>query len=238
MVSVTLVGLVVVVVVATFSIRIAFGSTPTGWYALGFVHAFAICAFVGLLLSAFHVHEADAIRQVRGAWGEDNTRDELVRAKRRGLIWGSVDSITMGTGDIDHLVVTRRGGLVAIDSKWRTSERPQDAVEMKNSASRARIRAQGVLTSLLPAENGQHRSRGPAHRVTPLVVVWGKAQHALTDGAAVDGVEFVPGRSLRTWLAALEGETIDRRAGKDLLRRLEAVRDETWKHLDASNAIK
>lgn len=92
-------------------------SSLFGWYALGALHAIAVCAGIGMILFSFYVHDAEGIKQVRGAWGEENTRDELRLAKRKGLIWGWVDSITVSTGDIDHLVVTRRGGLVAIDSK-------------------------------------------------------------------------------------------------------------------------
>ena len=107
------------------------GAIPTGMLA----------AYLHIVHLAFLAHDAEAIRHVRGAWGEDNTRDELQRAKRKKVIWGWVDSLTLQHGDIDHLVVTRRGGLVAIDSKWRSQA--NDTVDMARSAKKVRLRAGG-----------------------------------------------------------------------------------------------
>jgi hypothetical protein len=84
---------------------------------------------------------------------------------------------------------------------------------------------------LLEREAGQHRARGLAHRVTPLVVVWGKAQLSIPEDAQCDGVSFVGGRSLRSWLRGLEGEPIDRQAAKELVRQLEELRDGPWANL-------
>lgn len=223
-----LIGLCVIVAIETVTITVAFEAEPWRWYLLGAVHAGAVAACVGLLWSAFHVHEGGAMNQLRGAWGEEFTRDELARAKRRRLIWDWVDSITVETGDIDHLVVTRNGGLVAIDTKFRSAERLHDVDELRDSASRVRTRAQGFVAGYLRAESGQHRSRGPAHRVTPLVVVWGKAQHSIPEAAAIDDVAFVGGRQLVDWLRRLEGEPIDRRAAQHLVRELGARRLAAW----------
>lgn len=52
---------------------------------------------------------------IRGAYGEDQTRTELQRAQRAGLVWAWIDSVSLQRGDIDHIVVTRRGGVVALD---------------------------------------------------------------------------------------------------------------------------
>lgn len=237
-VLVAVVGLIVIVAIETAAIRFVLGDEPSGWYLLGVTHALAVAAVVGFVLSAFHVSEAEAIKQLRGAWGEDNTRDTLAAAKRRGVIWGSVDSITVATGDIDHLVVTRHGGLLAIDSKWRSAEHLLDAKEMRDSASKARTRARGVVGGLLKAERGQHRSSGQSFTVTPVVVVWGKAQESIPDGAEIEGVRFVRGRELRHFLANLSGDSIDRRAGRALVRDLTAVRDETWRRLRAAELVK
>ena len=49
------------------------GAIPTGMLA----------AYLHIVHLAFLAHDAEAIRHVRGAWGEDNTRDELQRAKRK-----------------------------------------------------------------------------------------------------------------------------------------------------------
>ena len=51
-------------------------------------------------------------------------------------------------GDLDHLVVTRRGGLVAIDSNWRNQA--SDTIDMAQAARRVR-RAEGLAQSLRKA---------------------------------------------------------------------------------------
>jgi hypothetical protein len=64
--------------------------------------------------------------------------------------------------------------------------------------------------------------------VTPLVVLWGEAQQGIPEDAEVDGVVLVGGRGLTRWLKACEGEWVDRRAARDLLKRLETFRSEAW----------
>ncbi|WP_166389739.1 nuclease-related domain-containing protein [Nocardioides ochotonae] len=107
---------------------------------------------------AFLAHDAEAIWHVRGAWGEDNTRDELQRAKRKRLVWAWVDSVTLQAGDIDHLVVTRNGGLVAIDSKWRS--KINDAADMARAAQKVRLRAEGLTRDLLKGDAGHPTCAG------------------------------------------------------------------------------
>lgn len=90
------------------------------WWFLGVLQALVVGIALHLINAAFLAFDREAIWQLRGAWGEDATRDELKRAKRKGLIWGWVDSVSLQAGDLDHLVITRNGGLIAIDSKWRS----------------------------------------------------------------------------------------------------------------------
>ena len=121
---------------------------PAKAYLLGAAHVGLIATFAHMMNSAFLAHEQHAIWQMRGAWGEDNTRSELQTAKRKGLIWGWVDSVTVDTGDIDHLVLTRRGGVLAIDSKWRNHIPEADRWAMAASSRKAAMRAEGVLLTL------------------------------------------------------------------------------------------
>jgi hypothetical protein len=137
-----------------------------------------------------------------------------------------VDSINLQSGDIDHLVVARQGGLVALDSKWRSQA--HDAAEMARDASKVRLRAEGLAGSLLKSEKSAHRARGSALRVTPLVVLWGAAQHTVPEDARVDGIEFVAGRRLVDWLADVVGEPVDKAAAADVLKRLETFRASAW----------
>src|SRR5690349_8381111 len=45
------------------------------WWLLGAVPTAMVGAYLHLILTAFIAHDAEAIWHVRGAWGEDNTRD-------------------------------------------------------------------------------------------------------------------------------------------------------------------
>ncbi len=203
--------------------------TAITWYFLGAIHAGMVVAYLHLFDAAFIAHDREAIFQVRGAWGEENTSSELTRAKRRRVIWDWVDSISLEVGDIDHLVITRRGGLVAIDSKWRNQLDPSDTFDMARAGKKVRQRAEGLAQTLLRNEAGaRHRSRTNPLPVTPVVVVWGALQHEIPDGATVDGIDFVPGRSLLRWLRQLDGQTVDRGAGREILERLDAFRAGAW----------
>jgi hypothetical protein len=188
-----------------------------------------VALYVHLLHNAFLANDRDAIRHLRGAWGEDNTRSELQTAKRRRLIWGWVDSITLQNGDIDHLVVTRRGGLVAIDTKWRTDT--HDVIDMARAAQRVKSRAEALAQTVLTRERGvRHRSKDNPLSVTPVVVLWGAAQHTIPAGAQRDGIDFIPGRSLRRWLGSLDNEPVSKAAAADLIHRLERFRASAWEN--------
>lgn len=204
-------------------------SSPITWYAMGALHSVIVAACLLGIASAFLVNEGEAIWQLRGAWGEEATRDELKRARRRRVIWGWVDSITLQAGDIDHLVVTRHAGLVAADSKWRNQHTAEDRLDMARAASRARLRAEALTRTLLASERtARHRSTTNPLAVRPVVVLWGAAQHEVPDGAQVDGIEFVAGRRFVAWLEALEGQTVTKEAGADVVSRLSDYRARTW----------
>ena len=227
---------VVVKIVVLFALLLAFETTvallvlsgPVRWYVLGVVHAGLVAAGLHLLHSAHLAFDRDAMNHIRGAWGEDNTRSELQAAKRRRLIWGWVDSINLQAGDLDHVVVTRHGGLVAIDTKWRNHITSNDTTDMARAAEKARRRAEGVARTLLKADRtGRHRARVQSLHVLPLVVVWGAAQQTVPDGAVVQGVPFVRGRDLSRWLRALEGDEVSKDAAAHALAELRKYRATT-----------
>jgi hypothetical protein len=179
-----------------------------------------------LLHTAFLAHDGDAIRHVRGAWGEDNTRSELQRAKRLKLVWGWVDSLGLQHGDIDHLVVTRNAGLLAVDSKWRSQI--SDAADMARAANKVRLRAEGLTRDLLKGTTrGSRRARVNPLSVTSVVALWGPAQHGVPDGASVDGIEFIAGRRFVEWLGRLDSEPVDRAAAAHIIHSLEGRRGAT-----------
>jgi hypothetical protein len=191
---------------------------------LGAVHVGLLAAAAHLLQSAFLAHDREAIWHVRGAWGEENTRSELQRAKRRRVIWGWVDSISLQIGDLDHVVVTRHGGLIVLDSKWRNEVTSHDAAEMARAANRAKSRAEGVARSVLRSQGAGRATTVPAPKVIPAVVVWGAAQRTVPDGTVINDVAFVPGRKLLRWLRDLDGEVITKHDADRLLGRLQRFR--------------
>ena len=148
------------------------------------------------------------------------------RAKKKRVVWGWVDSISLQAGDLDHLVLTCNGGFVAIDSKWRSDGR--DTAAMAQSANRAKLRAEAVTRTLLKSERGGHRAKAHTAEVKPVVVIWGPAQHKVPDNFEVDGIEFVGGRRLLAWLQNLSGERVDKLAAKDALERLKTFRSQSW----------
>jgi hypothetical protein len=201
------------------------------WWFLGALQTAVVAAALHLVNTAFLAHEREAIWQLRGAWGEEATRDALRRAKKKRIVWDWVDSINLQVGDLDHLVVTRHCGLIAVDSKWRSDGK--DAHAMAESAARARLRAEGVARSLLKAERGSHRARGHAVTVRPLVVIWGPAQHQAPDEWEVNGIPFVGGRRLQAWLEELDGEEVSEHAAKELMAELRKFRVRTHEAQDA-----
>lgn len=196
------------------------------WWFLGVLQALTLGIALHLINAAFLAYEREAILQLRGAWGEEATRDELKRARRRGLIWGWVDSVGLRDGDLDHVVVTRDGGMLVVDSKWRSDGK--DTGAMADSAARAHLRAQGVAQSLLKSERGSHRAKGHAVTVRPIVVVWGPAQHHVPDHYDLNGIPFIAGRRLLAWLKDLEGERVSRAAAKEILSELQKFRAGTF----------
>ena len=215
--------------VITITFLVLGTATVFAYYVLGVVHAAVLASYLFLVHAAFLAHDREAIWHLRGAWGEENTRSELERAKRKRLIWGWVDSISLQAGDLDHLVVTRHGGLVALDSKWRSHATADDNIEIARAASRARLRAEGLTQTLLKGErSARHRARSNPLAVRSAVVLWGAAQHTVPHGTRIDGIEFVAGRALRGWLEQLEGQEVTKEAAADVLRRLEDYRAGAW----------
>lgn len=215
------------VVVLDTVILSAFWHLPGRSYLLGVMHAAIVAGFAHLTHTAFLANNREAIWHLRGAWGEEYTRDELQRAKRKGLIWGSIDSVNLDSGDIDHLVVTRDGGLVVLDSKWRT-ESVTDPSDMVRSAEKVRMRAEALARTLLRSERGSHRAAVNAVPVTPAVVLWGPSQHDLPDHATSGDISFVGGSRLLDWIAQQQGDQVDKAAATDLLRLLKEFRASAW----------
>ena len=199
---------------------------PSCWYIVGLTHAALIGICAHGLHTGFLLSDQDGIKHLRGAYGEENTRDELKTAKRRRLIWCWVDSIGLERGDLDHFVVSRRGGVLVLDSKWRNQVTAGDTQAMAEAARRVKLRAEAVARSLLKGERSRHPARVDSVGVRPVVVLWGAAQHRVPGGVTqVDGIDFVAGRHLRRWLRQLEGDLVSRAAAAQLEERLLEFRE-------------
>lgn len=196
------------------------------WYIVGLIHAGVAAGLVVAPRQLFLMMNPKAVHQLRGAWGEDNTRDVLAKARRRRHIWGSVDSIWTERGDVDHLVVARRGGLVAIDSKWYTEITPQRLEQATRAASHACRQAGLVLRAegLLNVDRAAKHSTQTTITITPLVVIWG-AQEDVPPDTRVNDVEVIAGSDLLSWLKALDHELIDKRPASELIELLEQFRE-------------
>jgi hypothetical protein len=218
-------GLAALIVLESMVIRVALSAGPFRSYLMGATHTLLIGAWLVLPFLSFLAINQQGMNQFRGALGEDNTRDELKIARRRRLIWSSIDSVPFDQGDIDHLVITRRGGLVAIDSKWRTHQ--GDLPAMAADARRGKLRAEGLAHTLLERDrSAKHRSKGKPISVRAVVVVWGSLQQKVpADGVTYEGVEFVAGQNLRRWLQGLDGQPVPREAARDLVRRVSSYWD-------------
>ena len=226
LIATTLAGVVALLAVETFLPTRLLPDSAFSWWLLGVArprswprrrrHVFRILA-----------HDREAIWHMRGAWGEENTRTELQRAKRRRVIWDWVDSIALQNGDLDHLVITRQGGLVAIDSKWRNDA--TDTSHMAQAAHRARLRAEGLTRSLFTSDrSARHRAKAHPLPVLPVIVLWGTAQHSVPEGARVDDIPFVAGRRLLGWLKELDHQPVSRAAARDITRELKRYRAGAW----------
>ncbi|WP_137295363.1 hypothetical protein [Nocardioides dongxiaopingii] len=217
---------VVLSMVITTWILLLLVSGAVRWYVMGAVHVGFVAAALHLVHVAHLAFDREAIWHVRGAWGEDNTRSELQRAKRRRLVWGWVDSITFQAGDLDHVVITRTGHLLAIDSKWRNDVTAAEREAMTKTAKRARLRAGGLASTIFTKEAGaRHRARVRPLAAIQLVVIWGAAQRTVPKGGVeIDDIHFLAGRDLVPWLRSLEGESVGKDAAKDALERLRAFR--------------
>lgn len=225
-VAIFVVGVAGLLAFETAVVLVLIPDSSLRWWLLGALQVAIVALGLHLINAAFLAHEREAIWQLRGAWGEEATRDELRRAKKKKLVWGWIDSIDLQAGDLDHLVLPRQGGFVVIDSKWRSEG--NDAAEMAASAGRARLRAEAVARSLLKSERASHRARMNALTVRPLVVIWGPAQHHVPTAFCMDDVDFVGGRGLVAWLESLAGDPVDKVAARNALAQLREFRSGAW----------
>ena len=192
----------------------------------GYLGGAVLASFGGLVFAMHLASTPRAIELFRGSLGEENTQDDLRVLLRRKVIWGWVDSVAVQGGDIDHLVVTRDAGVLALDSKWRSEWDDRVQGSAVDQARRAARRAQSILRSegfFERSTKARHRDPESGLAVRPVVVVWGAAAR-LVETTCADGVQVVPGPDLKSWLATLSGDVIDEQSAHELLTTLHEFR--------------
>lgn len=178
-------------------------------YALGLAQGAFATALVPMVLTSFLLVSGSAF-QLSGAWGEDNTRDVLKAAKRKRSIYGWVDNLEVQGGDVDHLVITRAGAF-ALDSKWHSHGITRDVIAQ--DIERARMSARRAASIM--------RSISRPMPITPVVILWGGNQEWAKGGKTEDGVRFVCGSELKSWLSVTsEVVHIDDRQAREILGEL------------------
>lgn len=204
---------------------------PVRFYVLGVAHTALVGGLLHSVRVLFLAHRGEAIKHVRGATGESNTRSELASARRRRIIWGRIDSIDLVAGDIDHLAITRRAGVLAIDSKWRSHIDEHDRQQMAQSARRCQTRVTGLINTVAKRRDAPPALVAIARvPVRPVVVIWGGAQADMPEHTYADGVDFVRGKHLTRWLRGQEGSTVPRASARALSTALAAYRARQTQH--------
>src|SRR3954454_10815355 len=182
----------------------------------GLLDGLAISGLVCSLTVAFLL-TSGAIYQLGGGWGEDNTKDQLRIARKRGLLWGAVPNVEVSGADIDHLVLAPAGAF-ALETKWHFSELDVKALDRDvHSAVKHAATARSVLRSA---------DIGMAMDVTPVVVVWGRGQRELpTAGIEHQGVAVVAGADLPQWMERCRHGRLGEDHAEALLAKLESFAD-------------
>ena len=168
-------------------------------YLLGLIHGLVAAAIVGVAAS-----------RVVAPKDETSTADLLRTAKREHQVWGWVDDVEVQGAEVDHLVVTREGGPVAIDSRWSSDELTPELLAA--DAQRALLASRRASSML------QTRNLTPA--VRPLLVYWGSIQSDVKKLTVrnLEGVEFLAGRELRAWLRMQNGRPVERAEAHRILK--------------------
>lgn len=157
--------LVLVGFAAVCAIGVAPLSLVFSGFVLGFVHG-AVAVFIVSAVGLLFLLYTGSTRQLSGAYGEDNTRDVLQRAKRHRHVWGWIDNVEVQHGDVDHLVLTP-SGVLAIDSKWHAVRVDDTVLHTDAAAARVAARRAGLILRSLRQQDLP---------IQPLVVMWGQAQ--------------------------------------------------------------
>jgi hypothetical protein len=178
----------------------------------GFIIAAVATSFVAAYVLFFVMHDGNYL-WLSGAWAEDIVNDEILRAIKRGHVWGALQNIEFGGFDIDHLVVAP-GGVFAVETKSHSSKLdPVRARSDRKQTAFAAGKAESILRSV--------HVRMPQD-VTPVLAISGRSAAAdlPEEGRCVDGVHVVAVAHLGAWLAQHQTGRLAQDNAEEMLTRL------------------
>lgn len=127
------------------------------------------------------------------------TSTTLGSAKAAGLIYGEISHQPGGPNSGNHLALGPGGRLAAISSAWSARTADWQSPSVRGAQRTAKLASRALRSSPHP----QLRLTA----VSAVVAVWGPGQQALPEkGRMEGGVLLLPGRSLRAYLAHLNGQ--------------------------------
>lgn len=129
---------------------------------------------------------------IAGGLAEMWTADELRPLREHG--WRLVNHAGLSGGDLDHVLVGP-GGIVVVETKWRSD--PRDVVEGQRFFEAVVERAARSARQLGSWHEVARHGRPPVQAV---VAVWGPAARDLRARRHASGVVVVPGPALREWM--------------------------------------
>jgi len=142
------------------------------------------------LLALFAIEATGSTTWRLGAEAETWTADELAKLVTG---WRTVHAIGIGWGDVDHVVVGPPG-VFAIETKRKSS--PWIRTDFKKGGRIDLAKDQAWENAR--AVSSRLRAYGRDSKVTPVVVLWGRAKEGVQGEGA--RVAVVHGRDLRSWL--------------------------------------
>lgn len=156
--------------------------------------------FTGAMLTFASLVGSNSMRFFVGSLGEEATEELFTTRERRRNGWEIVNGVMINGRDIDHIAVGP-GGVLAIESKWRGTERSSRdwaAHAIRQAAEAARttrnlIRQEAELGDL---------------PVVPVLIEWGPGAHE-RPMEHIDGVVSVSGRSLEAFDVWLDEPRLD-----------------------------
>ena len=185
------------------------GLLVPGSFLRGMVVGTAVTLTVTMLMFASLVG-SNSIRFFVGSLGEEATEELFTTRQRRRDGWTLINGLVVNGRDIDHIAVGP-GGVLAIESKWRGSER--SSRDWAQQARRQAAEAARVTRNLVRQE-----ARHVAD-VMPVLIEWGPGAHR-RPLEHVDGVVSVSGRNLDSFENWLAEQRLDREQASSIAEAL------------------